>query len=85
MASEALVWYCRPMPNGVWAKTADNAFGAYTHRVVDSLVYTYVYIHTYIHTYMYMTVDPTHFNHIIIKPADHKGYCRMLLQVELYL
>jgi hypothetical protein len=49
MASEALVWYCRPMPNGVWAKTVDNAFGAYTPCVVDSLVYTYV--HTYIHTY----------------------------------
>ena len=43
-----------------------------THRVVDSLVYTYT------HTYIHMTVDPAHFNHIITKRADHKGYCRML-------
>jgi hypothetical protein len=38
MGLEALVWYCRPVPNGVWATTVDNAFGAYTPCVVDSLV-----------------------------------------------
>ncbi|KAG6755959.1 hypothetical protein POTOM_039371 [Populus tomentosa] len=38
MGGGALVWYCRPVPNGVWATTVDNAFGAYTPCVVDSLV-----------------------------------------------
>uniref|UniRef100_A0A3N7H7C5 ABC-type xenobiotic transporter n=2 Tax=Populus trichocarpa TaxID=3694 RepID=A0A3N7H7C5_POPTR len=38
MGLEALVWYCRPVPNGVWATKVDNAFGAYTPCVVDSLV-----------------------------------------------
>ena len=35
---KALVWYCRPMANGVWAKTVDTAFGAYTPCAIDSLV-----------------------------------------------
>ncbi|XP_073264842.1 ABC transporter C family member 12-like isoform X2 [Populus alba] len=38
MGLEALVWYCRPMENGVWAKEVDNAFGAYTPCAIDSLV-----------------------------------------------
>ncbi|KAJ6738070.1 ABC TRANSPORTER C FAMILY MEMBER 11-RELATED [Salix koriyanagi] len=38
MGLKALVWYCRPMANGVWAKTVDNAFGAYTPCAIDSLV-----------------------------------------------
>lgn len=38
MGLEALVWYCRPMANGVWAKEVDNAFGAYTPCAIDSLV-----------------------------------------------
>ncbi|KAL9355570.1 hypothetical protein Peur_053540 [Populus x canadensis] len=38
MGLEALVWYCRPMANGVWAKEVDNAFGAYTPCAIDSIV-----------------------------------------------
>ncbi|XP_027368270.1 ABC transporter C family member 2-like [Abrus precatorius] len=38
MAFEPLVWYCRPVANGVWTKAVENAFGAYTPCVVDSLV-----------------------------------------------
>ncbi|CAK7350707.1 unnamed protein product [Dovyalis caffra] len=38
MGLEALVWYCRPMANGVWAKKVDNAFGAYTPCAIDSLM-----------------------------------------------
>lgn len=38
MAFGPLVWYCRPVATGVWAKLVDNAFGAYTPCGVDSLV-----------------------------------------------
>lgn len=38
MGLEALVWYCRPLANGVWAKEVDSAFGAYTPCAIDSLV-----------------------------------------------
>ncbi|XP_073264847.1 ABC transporter C family member 12-like isoform X5 [Populus alba] len=38
MGLEALVWYCRPVSNGVWEKEVDNAFGAYTPCAIDSLV-----------------------------------------------
>ncbi|OAY47206.1 hypothetical protein MANES_06G060800v8 [Manihot esculenta] len=38
MALEPLAWYCRPARNGVWAKEADSAFGAYTPCAIDSLV-----------------------------------------------
>lgn len=38
MAFEPLVWYCRPVVNGVWTKAVKNAFGAYTPCAVDSLV-----------------------------------------------
>ncbi|KAF8030773.1 hypothetical protein BT93_D0072 [Corymbia citriodora subsp. variegata] len=37
MGFEPLNWYCRP-ENGIWARTVDSAFGAYTPCVVDSLV-----------------------------------------------
>lgn len=33
-----LVWYCRPVTNGVWAKLVDNAFGVYTPCATDTLV-----------------------------------------------
>ncbi|XP_060675528.1 ABC transporter C family member 2-like isoform X1 [Ziziphus jujuba] len=33
-----LVWYCRPVANGVWEKAVENALGAYTPCAVDSLV-----------------------------------------------
>ncbi|KAJ1414206.1 P-loop containing nucleoside triphosphate hydrolase [Sesbania bispinosa] len=38
MAFEPLVWYCRPVANGVWTKAVQNAFGAYTPCATDSLV-----------------------------------------------
>lgn len=38
MAFDPLVWYCQPVENGVWTRTVQNAFGAYTPCAVDSLV-----------------------------------------------
>ncbi|XP_059439550.1 ABC transporter C family member 2-like [Corylus avellana] len=38
MAFEPLLWYCRPVANGVWARAVENAFGAYTPCAVDTLV-----------------------------------------------
>ncbi|KAJ0240059.1 ABC transporter C family member 2 [Hirschfeldia incana] len=35
---EALEWYCKPVPNGVWTRQVDNAFGAYTPCATDSFV-----------------------------------------------
>lgn len=38
MGFEPLEWYCKPVPNGVWTKQVDNAFGAYTPCATDSFV-----------------------------------------------
>ncbi|KAJ4839221.1 Multidrug resistance-associated protein 9 [Turnera subulata] len=38
MAMEPLVWYCRPVPNGIWGKEVDNALGAYTPCAIESTV-----------------------------------------------
>ena len=38
MTFEPLDWYCRPVANGVWTRSVENAFGAYTPCAVDSLV-----------------------------------------------
>ncbi|KAK0579134.1 hypothetical protein LWI29_021556 [Acer saccharum] len=38
MAFGPLNWYCRPLANGVRAKSVDSAFGAYTNCAIDSLV-----------------------------------------------
>lgn len=38
MAFEPLLWYCRPVANGVWTKAVDNAFGSYTPCAIDTLV-----------------------------------------------
>ncbi|CAI0410662.1 unnamed protein product [Linum tenue] len=39
MASwQPLVWFCKPVANGLWAKELDTAFGAYTPCAIDSLV-----------------------------------------------
>lgn len=38
MAFGPLDWYCRPVANGLWTRTVQNAFGAYTPCAVDSLV-----------------------------------------------
>ncbi|CAN4114104.1 unnamed protein product [Withania somnifera] len=36
MSIKALVWYCKPVANGIWAKETDSAFGAYTPCAVES-------------------------------------------------
>ncbi|CAN1227639.1 ABC transporter C family member 2 [Linum grandiflorum] len=38
MAFVPLDWYCRPVPDGVWAKAVRNAFGPYTPCVTDTVV-----------------------------------------------
>jgi len=38
MAFKPLIWYCRPVENGIWAQATDSAFGAYTPCGIDSLV-----------------------------------------------
>lgn len=38
MDLKPLDWYCRPVPHGVWGKSVDNAFGAYTPCGTESLV-----------------------------------------------
>lgn len=38
MGFKPLVWYCRPVENGFWAKAVENAFGAYTPCGVNTLV-----------------------------------------------
>ncbi|OVA16127.1 ABC transporter [Macleaya cordata] len=38
MGFKPLVWYCKPVENGVWTKAVQNAFGAYTPCGVDTLV-----------------------------------------------
>lgn len=43
MAFGPLVWYCRPVSNGVWAKAVENAFGAYT-PCADSMVVFISYV-----------------------------------------
>ncbi|KAJ4703014.1 ABC transporter C family member 2-like [Melia azedarach] len=44
MAFELLVWYCRPVANGVWTRAVDNAFGAYTPCATDSLVISFTHL-----------------------------------------
>lgn len=36
MIFNALVWYCKPVANGIWAKETDSAFGAYTPCSIES-------------------------------------------------
>ncbi|KAL3616846.1 Canalicular multispecific organic anion transporter 1 [Castilleja foliolosa] len=38
MGFEPLVWFCRPLENGVWAQETDSSFGAYTPCAIDSVV-----------------------------------------------
>ncbi|KAG2688836.1 hypothetical protein I3760_09G112600 [Carya illinoinensis] len=38
MAFEPLLWYCRPVANGVWTKAVDSAFSSYTPCAIDTLV-----------------------------------------------
>ncbi|KAL5577346.1 hypothetical protein UlMin_019045 [Ulmus minor] len=44
MAFAPLVWYCRPVGNGVWARAVENALGAYTPCAVDSLVISFSHL-----------------------------------------
>ncbi|KAF3630124.1 hypothetical protein FXO38_27337 [Capsicum annuum] len=38
MAFKPLDWYCQPVANGVWSKSVENAFGAYTPCGTNTLV-----------------------------------------------
>lgn len=38
MGLDPLVWFCRPVAEGVWAREADSSFGAYTPCAIDSVV-----------------------------------------------
>ncbi|KAI3959853.1 hypothetical protein MKX01_022335, partial [Papaver californicum] len=38
MGFKPLVWYCKPVENGVWSKLVQNAFGVYTPCGMDTLV-----------------------------------------------
>lgn len=38
MGFKPLIWYCRPVENGVWARLSESGFGAYTPCVLDSVV-----------------------------------------------
>lgn len=44
MAFTLFDWYCRPAPNGVWARTTDSAFGAYLPCALDSVVISISYL-----------------------------------------
>ncbi|KAL3741423.1 hypothetical protein ACJRO7_016978 [Eucalyptus globulus] len=44
MGFEPLEWYCQPVANEIWARSADSAFGAYTPCAVDSLVISISYL-----------------------------------------
>ncbi|KAF5736366.1 ABC transporter family protein [Tripterygium wilfordii] len=44
MAFQPLVWYCRPVANGVWTRAVENAFGSYTPCATDSLVLTLTHL-----------------------------------------
>ncbi|KAL3741425.1 hypothetical protein ACJRO7_016980 [Eucalyptus globulus] len=44
MVFEPLEWYCRPVANGIWARSTDSAFGAFTPCAVDSLVISISYL-----------------------------------------
>ncbi|XP_026390011.1 ABC transporter C family member 2-like [Papaver somniferum] len=41
MGFKPLLWYCKPVENGVWAKVVTNAFGAYTPCGMDTLVISF--------------------------------------------
>ncbi|MCD7447070.1 hypothetical protein HAX54_022420 [Datura stramonium] len=36
MSFNALVWYCKPVANEIWAKETDSGFGAYTPCAIES-------------------------------------------------
>lgn len=38
MGFKPLIWYCRPVKNGVWEEETQSAFGAYTPCAIDSVV-----------------------------------------------
>ncbi|XP_031130031.1 ABC transporter C family member 12-like [Ipomoea triloba] len=37
MSIKPLIWYCRPVANGIWAQETDSAFGAYTPCAIESV------------------------------------------------
>ncbi|KAF8030771.1 hypothetical protein BT93_D0069 [Corymbia citriodora subsp. variegata] len=44
MGFEPWEWYCQPVANGIWARSANSAFGAYTPCAMDSLVISISYL-----------------------------------------
>ncbi|XVF09347.1 hypothetical protein REPUB_Repub07fG0084600 [Reevesia pubescens] len=44
MAFGPLVWFCRPVADGIWKRAVSNAFGAYTPCATDSLVIIISYL-----------------------------------------
>lgn len=38
MGFKPLIWYCRPVKNGIWEEETHSAFGAYTPCAIDSVV-----------------------------------------------
>ncbi|KAI3907597.1 hypothetical protein MKW98_016241 [Papaver atlanticum] len=44
MGFKPLLWYCKPVENGVWAKVVTNAFGVYTPCGIDTLVISFTHL-----------------------------------------
>ncbi|KAI3903564.1 hypothetical protein MKW98_032218 [Papaver atlanticum] len=44
MGFKPLVWYCKPVENGVWSKLVQNAFGVYTPCGMDTLVISFTHL-----------------------------------------
>ncbi|KAI4303677.1 hypothetical protein MLD38_039277 [Melastoma candidum] len=39
-----IIWYCRPVTDGVWGRMADGAFGAFTPCAIDTLVVSFSHL-----------------------------------------
>ncbi|KAI3901292.1 hypothetical protein MKW92_002005, partial [Papaver armeniacum] len=44
MGFKPLVWYCKPVENGIWSKLVQNAFGVYTPCGMDTLVISFTHL-----------------------------------------
>ncbi|KAI3832401.1 hypothetical protein MKW92_043641, partial [Papaver armeniacum] len=44
MGFKPLVWYCKPVENGIWSKLGQNAFGVYTPCGMDTLVISFTHL-----------------------------------------
>nr|GME08172.1 ABC transporter C family member 12-like isoform X1 [Ipomoea batatas] len=45
MSIKPLIWYCRPVANGIWAQKTDSAFGAYTPCAIESVDFISYLVH----------------------------------------